>query len=940
MDSWEPVDERRRQYAERAAKKFTSFRRSLVPPGKETTPEWSNKRNAPLLLAGKWDRNFEGDQELVSLLTGALFDVENEHAIDLSKATDALFVQTGSIIAVADPEDGWTYLGRHINDKHLTAFIDAILTAFKETDPQYEFDDPNESSALAMYPDRKGKLRYSLSLRQGLAESLCYLGANGEEINVTGVTRGDIVATLVVRKLFGQATTWKHFCSMAPWFREMAEASPDEFLTALEKTIKGQPEKVASLFRDKSQDFFFGGSSAHTTLLWALEILAWSPEHVTRVAIILAKLSHLDPGGRTANRPESSLRSIFIPWYPGTLADTKHRQDCLKKIASFDSKLCFALLVKLLPTGHSFAMPNARAKYRPWGPLWQLPLTYGDIWTATDDITELAIECAGSDAANWVKIIESISEFRQVGFDNAIAGLGKYLECAGPEDLALVRESVRKLLAQHTSHPSAEWIMSNERLEKLQEILAEIPIKDSVEKWKWAFSDHAIFELGPGNDFAAKQLELNALQAKAVQEIYDEARLMGLLNLAASSSTPWNVGFAVSKIEIKETLDEAVAASCSAGESGILFALGLANSVANHSGWEIVWKLISSSWGVAQDVSLVARFLALIPFSRETMARLSEMSIDIQEQYWGRFDPFQFIRGDHDRELSESALAELCKFDRFATAVKGLGWIVRDGERILNPEIILTTLEGALRSQEMRPEHWSGLTHELGEILDVLDKARVDSSRLGWLEMNFSNLLSFTRKPKHLNRLVSDDPSLFVLLLSAVYKSKLEVDPQADTSIPPMVAYEVLKGLETLPGQIDKTTIDGRKLLDWVKEGQVLAKEIGRQEVFEENLGEWFAHSPPGEDGIKPHEAVREVFQVLESKHLEDGYSIGVYNSRGVVSKHPEEGGEQERELGEAFKKAADALASKWHRVALALTRISASYYDEAKREDLRKGLD
>ena len=48
--------------------------------------------------------------------------------------------------------------------------------------------------------------------------------------------------------------------------------------------------------------------------LWALESLAWSPDLLSRVTSILAKLASLDPNPKSKfqNRPANSLRQIFL----------------------------------------------------------------------------------------------------------------------------------------------------------------------------------------------------------------------------------------------------------------------------------------------------------------------------------------------------------------------------------------------------------------------------------------------------------------------------------------------------------------------------------------------------------------------------------------------------------------------------------------------------
>ena len=104
----------------------------------------------------------------------------------------------------------------------------------------------------------------------------------------------------------------------------LAEAAPDVFLNAVDTASTGADPIIRKLFMDSSQNML-AASSAHTYLLWALERLAWSPDYLGGAALALARLVRLDPGGRLANRPGTSLRGIFVLWYPQTAATFEER---------------------------------------------------------------------------------------------------------------------------------------------------------------------------------------------------------------------------------------------------------------------------------------------------------------------------------------------------------------------------------------------------------------------------------------------------------------------------------------------------------------------------------------------------------------------------------------------------------------------------------------
>ena len=128
--------------------------------------------------------------------------------------------------------------------------------------------------------------------------------------------------------------------------------------------------------------------------------------------------------------------------------------------------------------------------------------------------------------------------------------------------------------------------------------------------------------------------------------------------------------------------------------------------------------------------------------------------------------------------------------------------------------------------------------------------------------------------------------------------------------------------------------------MKWITQVREMCKQANHLPICDKKIGEILSHAPAGEDGIWPHEAIREVIEKVNSRDMERGIEVGIYNQRGVITKSSDEGGKQERELAERYNQFADALKLKWPRTAAMLRRIAQGYIREAKREDLRSELD
>lgn len=94
------------------------------------------------------------------------------------------------------------------------------------------------------------------------------------------------------------------------------------------------------------------------------------------------------------------------------------------------------------------------------------------------------------------------------------------------------------------------------------------------------------------------------------------------------------------------------------------------------------------------------------------------------------------------------------------------------------------------------------------------------------------------------------------------------------------------------------------------------------------------AHANSSKDGSWPPESVCKIIDEIQSEPLENGFAVELYNKRGVVTKSPFEGGQQERLLAEQFRRFAEKWDIRYPRTSSILRRVAQNYKDEAKRED------
>jgi hypothetical protein len=170
-----------------------------------------------------------------------------------------------------------------------------------------------------------------------------------------------------------------------------------------------------------------------------------------------------------------------------------------------------------------------------------------------------------------------------------------------------------------------------------------------------------------------------------------------------------------------------------------------------------------------------------------------------------------------------------------------------------------------------------------------------------------------------------------------VYRAKNDEDRTADEkeATAARVAGSVLHEWREVPGARANGEVDAAALGEWVHRARLLLAEADRAEIGDEQIGQLL--SAGIDDGAEdwPTTAVREVIENLGSVALEAGLYTGIVNSRGITSRGPFDGGQQERDLANRFTTLA-RQNEDWPRVAKVLRQVADTYLRRAREEDMR----
>jgi hypothetical protein len=150
--------------------------------------------------------------------------------------------------------------------------------------------------------------------------------------------------------------------------------------------------------------------------------------------------------------------------------------------------------------------------------------------------------------------------------------------------------------------------------------------------------------------------------------------------------------------------------------------------------------------------------------------------------------------------------------------------------------------------------------------------------------------------------------------------------------------YKLLESIQRIPGHNDLGELEANRLAKWIAIVRQSCAALSRADAADACIGKVLSCSPVGKDGVWPSEPVRGVIEDIQSESMARGAHTGVYNSRGVHARG--EGGDQERELSDKYRRWGQALQVSHPFVSSKLLMQLARTYDhEASHHDTEAGI-
>jgi hypothetical protein len=927
-----------------ALRRSVAVNSTALIPGWAAAPDLIRRR---LVLIGAWHGDSDSDRAAVAGCVGRSYDDVQEAALMLARGEGPMLGRVGESWHLTSPQDSWLLLRAYLTKDDLTAFSALAVEVLGDVDPTAETSRDGAAGAA----DDSGR-RFSRVLRRGVARTLALL-ASSERRDAGGPANPDR-ARLVARQLFDAANadrTYGLWASLSDVLSLLAEAAPDEFLNALNEGSTMEEPLHAKMFTESPADGLLSAQSTHTAFLWALETVAWAPEHFDDAVDILARLAALDPGGRLANRPARSLAGILSLWHPETAAGEEQRARALRRVLRDEPAVGRRLLLDLLPDGHGSQIEHAAPEFRAWK---QDPLTTReDLRRRTTVVASLLLDDLDSDPDRYLAVIDKVDHLppkQRADFTAMLTELASRLD--DDDARGRLHDALRDKTARHREYADAVWALPDDELAALETVTEALLPRDPVRGCAWLFASEwvELGDLGHRDDLEAYNAELASRQADAVRDIVAADGLDGVVRLGDVSGSPGAAGAALAGTQ--PTHDgEMTSWLAHAGDPSYGTRPDIAYGYVSARLRDTDSATVDAFLALTDDSTAQALVLRATGNPVDAWRRLAEFPDEVTKEYWGRFSYFG-LGGGFDRVLD--AVRGLLGAQRRAAA---LHMIVLYSKRINTAEaagLVAEALEGLLASGMDDPELSRLANHDYERLFGLLGQHRSDvgEQRVVNLEWLLFPTLGYNTNAPALHGALSDQPAFFAEIVSYVYKSDGDGGPR-DEEQPGDAeqrrefasrAFSLLRSWRRCPTTGPDRKADPTALRRWVDDARAALAQGGRLGPGDSEIGQSLAWAAPDDDGMSPPRAVRDLLEEIRSDRLDRGLEIGIYNRRGVTSRGIFEGGKKEDGLAAHYRDAADA-ARDWPRTAKLLRRLADSYerdaeHIEGEAESMRRGVD
>jgi addiction module HigA family antidote len=935
----------------------TILRRLLAKTPYHKNPAWALenenlRKMVPLVLAGTWKSDQKADQEILSILTRKQYSETEKDIAFLADIDDAPIWSEGKYRGVISKLESFFSVASLITFDDLDNFFLVAEYALSEDDPSLDLDEDKRWMANIYEKVRE----HSNAIRESLCETLIIFSVYGNPFFGDRLGENiEVRVALLVRQLLANKEE-RIWLAQQNDFPRYAEAAPDEFLDIVEAEVrKGNPAFGSLFHSSRSAGMFL--RCDRTGMLWALELLAWSPGRLTRVIKILAKLCEYPLDDNWVNKPINSVSDILLSWLPHTAADINQRKKTLEILCKSYPKIGWQICMREMKPGLDSTSDTYRPKWRSDASGAGHGVSWNEKFEYQKRCQEIVMSWEEHDIQTLSDLIDCMENMDQTNIEIIADEVSDWLnKKPNVSEILKLREHVRTSTmtqkARHRNKRKGGYADGR----KIYELLKP---ESAILKNQWLFQQQWIEytpeELDIENlDFDERDKRVAQERVGALIEVINEAGYEGIITLCISGEAGGNIGFHLARDicnygEVKEIMIELLQHPKGAHRARLNSCIfGIISFSDIKTRQNLIGDIVDTGVNETSVDDLTLRLLLNSPTERDILDIVEHQKQHVIDKYWQEITPSWRDYSENDMEY---LVMNLLQANRPMAAFR-MSYLKPDK---VDSKLLVDMLQAMASSTKEHDQGYRFQCHEIERVLESLNKrGDVNQSDLAQLEFLYIQVLSYSSKYgiPNLSKDIANSPILFMQLVAIVFKRDDDAIDPVEWNLPTNSderrimatrAYEALECVSTIPGTDKKGKIDPKELRDWVNCVRKMAIENGRVEITDQRIGKILSTSDIDTDEIWPRKEVRQVLEELSSPHISTGMEIGAINSDNR-KEHWGADGKGEHSMYEKYKGFSVAITEEFPFVAKMLSNIAASYGYHARwnEEDnrVRRRLD
>jgi hypothetical protein len=892
---------------------------------------------AASVLMGSWDESNEADKAVVTAIAGVAYEEFVRGLTPYQAGPSPLMSHAGTVWKVYARGTAWGHLEPSLTSRQVQDFFEAAQNVLLEQDPRFEL--AADERWMAGAHDKRRV--HSEHLRTGLASGLVHGAVLGQDSSACYAGwRAQTRVDAACRKIFRVRRDVNFWRRIRGELRELAEASPDEFLSALDADLADAQPQVRDLFEEEGAH----GGCLHSDLLWALELLAWSQDYVGRAAITLAALDELDPGGHYSNRPKNSLAEILLPANPQCTLAAAERKMLFGSIMQRHPKAGWRLGKALMPTGMSVTSPTARPALRDWAPKQQKSVLLVDYWAEIQEIAECLVQAAGADIERWCYLLSNLKALQPALMERVLHGSEALARDLQGDERLQFWNRLRGLLHRHNQFREDErinWVYPSEILDRIAAIYESLTPTDLVARVGWLFSNQAARPTDVARDWKEEATRVDNDRKTAVAEL-EALDLPTLLARLRCFEAPYLLGVWLAHSAHVTSIERELLSRCANSVDPREQELAQGFAVAR---FEAAPQEFLRRWCMKDSADFLrpkglAKIAQILAPCAEIWDLVEAAGPECHAAYWNETPVRIFDQPAEAERAARNLLAAgraLDTIDLLAANTNGK-WLATKG----SVDLFIQALEAAVVEGNAKP---GGSQREAYNIVSLfkslVDSMRLEPGKLMHLEwMYFGALQHQAEHELEIYKHLLSEPELLLQLVELIYlpEGVSKADRPAPSEAEQRVAsqaWTILHEWQAFTSVSPQAMLTADDLAAIVERLRTLAtaRRFGR--IVDDIIGKAFATSPLGLDGQWPHESIRALLERYGAiEEIAEGFVIGKCNLRGSTSRHPGDGGALERDLAKSFGEWQRALAVSHPQTSRLLGQLAEKYRSDANWED------